>query len=998
MKRRILIIIAAALCLFSGIVALQTRPKQAKAYTERSEIFDGSPIVYANTYQVASGDSERALCIGLNVPVQYDTDFSEVPLNLSASSFLLVMRHDSLTQYENFVYAMKNNPYLFGCLTSSSVYDGYLVKLNDDIIESNLEDKNYFADFKLFSNKLKYPKDAGESKYIVYNPGCLDAYDDSQLKYFNLSAPEDHTKEYYYSVAFLEYSLTNKNGVERLVYKTISDPAYVPSTNKLMYDAFNDSYNYFDLESIVVYQKELGIYNSAETMPVTVKYKYSAGYADIREKSDISFTMSPVYAQSKAWAVDFMRKTLGITDVSHFDIVLHDFKTVNSEKFNLGDKIILHASGYSYAYDKSDSAVLMVEYEEFDYKDYSMRITNNLAGADNLTVDVYTADVDTSGGKYTLTYGYDYLKSVLLGKCKWIVNLNAATFNADGVITAPDGVNVTVGENAVTISVYQTDVDLLKNLRICAVAEITENVDVQYVIDYKAFEFEDNGTITVKDVTSEPYTVGLSTLNILSFTNFMSKHGDLINNAVKIGDNTVKHYIPDSVSVNYGDDLNRVIVGYTYKTIICLRSDLVEPVYLQIDHFGEEFNYSALGLSVPTGFRVKSMTADSSAVTVAFDENDVAATKITVNTVNINADNVVYVDVAFSDKYFVKVEYLENYMFSGKNGISEQSGFAVKKTMEKEVPVTDFADINNPTEEELQKFLNMKSLTVIGAFGQFTGAAVTFDSPKYTMKLSYSTATANVINTDGTILPTCHIPLMSFSKVASDLGKDWSIMVLNTKEKIVFKSEADVKESDLYGYFFVAVFKEQVSNLDALFGGLQSNGCRSFFMAKKVKGGVLYNYCVKSGIVGALFSGLGNQLISATIESLFEENGTYYSYFTFIDGSSTLAYTSNSKADSFFNDKSAFENTLDSAGEDFSNFWNSNSTGAVALKLVLGVLGLLAIGYLITLVSPYLIRLFDLSVMATNDVRAHMANRKQQTPVEPEKPKTKPKAGNKPNK
>lgn len=230
------------------------------------------------------------------------------------------------------------------------------------------------------------------------------------------------------------------------------------------------------------------------------------------------------------------------------------------------------------------------------------------------------------------------------------------------------------------------------------------------------------------------------------------------------------------------------------------------------------------------------------------------------------------------------------------------------------------------------------------------------------------------------------------------MGKDWSVLVLNQKDKIIFESQADVKRDDLYGYFFMAVFKEQVSNLDALFGGLQSDGCCSFFTAKKVKGGILYNYCVKSGIVGAFFSGLGNQLISATIESLFEENGTYYSYFSYVDGTSSLPYTSNSKADSFFNDKSAFENTLDSAGEDFSNFWNSNSTGAVALKLVLGVLGLLAIGYLITLVSPYLLHLFDMSVMAANDVRAHMANRRQQTPVEPEKAKTKPKTGNKPKK
>ena len=995
MKRRILIIMASVLCIFSGIMALQTSP--AKAYTIESELFTGSPSVFATT----SHGQNTELRVGLTIPASYNCQFSELPLVLTEYGFLMVMRHDSLAQYENFISYTKSHTFLFNKISSGdSNGKKYLKAITDNVIEDELYDLDgLFSDFLLFSNQLTYSKTQYDSKYIKYFPGCLDSHNyrigfsgDYTLY---LSAPEDLTKEYYYSVAFLDYN-ENFSGSEVLIYRDITDVAYVPNTERLLYDVLETNYPYTSVREL--YQKELGIYNEAETMPVTVKYQYSAGYADIREKSDISFTMPPVYAQSKDEAIYYLNNALGIDDVTHFNVVLHDFKTVNSEVFSMGDKIILTAIGYSYTYDKSDSAVLTVEYKEFDYKDYSMRITNNLAGADNLTVDVYTADVDTSGGKYTLTYGYDYLKSVLLGKCSWIVTLNATTFNADGVITAPDGVNVTVGENAVTISVNQTDVDLLKNLRICAVAEITENVDVQYVIDYKAFEFDSNGTISVKDVTSEPYTVGLSTLYNLSFTNFMSKHGDLVNNAVKIGDNTVKHYIPDNVSINFRDDLNRVIVGYTYKTIICLRSDLVEPVYLQIDHFGEEFNYSALGLSVPTGFRVKSMTADSSAVTVDFDENDVAATKLTVNTVNINADNVVYVDVAFSDKYFVKVEYLENYMFAGKNGISEPSGLAVRKTMEKEVPVTDFADINNPTEEELQKFLNMKSLTVIGTFGAFTGAEVTFDNPSYSMKLSYAPTTAKVIDTDGTPDFVCNIPLESFGKVASDMGKDWSILVLNQKDKIIFESQADVKRDDLYGYFFMAVFKEQVSSLDALFGGLQSDGCCSFFTAKKVKGGILYNYCVKSGIVGAFFSGLGNQLISATIESLFEENGTYYSYFSYVDGTSSLPYTSNSKADSFFDDKSAFENTLDSAGEDFSNFWNSNSSGAVALKLVLGVLGLVAIGYLITLVSPYVLHLFDMSVMAMNDVRTHMANRKQQTPVEPEKSKIKPKAGNKPKK
>lgn len=70
--------------------------------------------------------------------------------------------------------------------------------------------------------------------------------------------------------------------------------------------------------------------------------------------------------------------------------------------------------------------------------------------------------------------------------------------------------------------------------------------------------------------------------------------------------------------------------------------------------------------------------------------------------------------------------------------------------------------------------------------------SVSCENDVYTIKLDYGRAALKAIQSDGSY-EYINIPLSNFADWASGYGKDWSILVLNTKDKIIFKSEFDVK-------------------------------------------------------------------------------------------------------------------------------------------------------------------------------------------------------------
>ena len=203
-----------------------------------------------------------------------------------------------------------------------------------------------------------------------------------------------------------------------------------------------------------------------------------------------------------------------------------------------------------------------------------------------------------------------------------------------------------------------------------------------------------------------------------------------------------------------------------------------------------------------------------------------------------------------------------------------------------------------------------------------------------------------------------NIPLTCFDEWADSYGKDWSILALNTKDNVVFKSQGDVERENLYGYFYVSVFKEQVKKFDDIFAGYTADGCRSFYDCKTVVGSDLYKFCANMGIVGTILVGGSNKLVQAIGEQLHDDYGTYYSYFLFVDGSSGLNYSANNKVDDYFDNDSSIKNTGENISDSIKNWFNEDNPLVKTFKIVAGLIAGLLILYIIVKFIAAIINLF----------------------------------------
>ena len=93
-----------------------------------------------------------------------------------------------------------------------------------------------------------------------------------------------------------------------------------------------------------------------------------------------------------------------------------------------------------------------------------------------------------------------------------------------------------------------------------------------------------------------------------------------------------------------------------------------------------------------------------------------------------------------------------------------------------------------------------------------------------------------------------------------------------------------------------------------------------------------------------------------------DENGTYYSYFSFLDGTSELPYASNSRAGGFDDNDSAAKNTVEKIADEvkdfFKNLWNSDNAITRFLKIVLGLFALYVIFSIVLKIIATIINFF----------------------------------------
>ena len=707
-------------------------------------------------------------------------------------------------------------------------------------------------------------------------------------------------------------------------------------------------------------QTILGIKPSAAEISVTLKYKELTDYATLTEKS-YTFHLKSAYAQNKTLAVTTLYSLTDFSNIADFNAVYTGDFWRDGYKYTTEQRIILQARDFEYSYNPTtEKGTLEVKYNDFQYKDLSLRVTNN-DPANNLTIDYYTSDVVAGATSTTLTFRFADIEEQLHNSCNWLFDFGKDNIRISG---KPEGVTTQLTDEALIVTFPNAKESELVNLSLIGVAEIIEDVEYTLTYDYAELSLK-NGVISETRKTSAPIVKLYSEIVTCNYTNFMLDYGDAIRAAVnpEFLDGAA-YYIPASIKKEYSaydseTHTCKITVEYSYNTLFGITNNYDESIIFKaLDHSSLNYGGEYFVGNIPSGYRVERLTTETAykeklTITNAEDYRN-ATIEVRSST---TAKEVLPVEVVFTDSWKMVVTYLENYIDYGmKQGEKDKDGkpvkacFAEKKVFSGSVKVKDVADIYHPTNAEMSKILGLENLDILG-LATAERISVTFDGVStYTAKLSYSYAALKQIDYNGNAKE-IKIPLTSYADWCEEYGKEWSILFLNRTDRHFFKYSNDVTRENLYGFFSVAVFKEQVSDLNFYFKNNTGDGCMTIFSQSEVRGSGVYKFfsrlATKSGFMGIL---LGTPLISTMCMNLCElvddDNAMYYSYFFYLDGTSENPYLSNGGADNADDTDSAIKNALNDAKEWLKNTWDKlNGSNAMKwLKILGGVaLGILAL-------------------------------------------------------
>ena len=887
----------------------------------------------------------------------------------------------------------KFKPVIEGCKLSDTD--------NEDMTDISSIAIGYRASFETWSSYVKgdFPglfvyEPCGYKRCLGYfdtskqsEPFNEEEYNENKVKYITITSSKfEHTaatplpvpgeeesiifsKYYYFTVEPVLFSSSAKE--EDLTVKT-----YI-SLESLVKEALLSDEQELSSTALKKFNAIAGNDEKSTDTTVILNYKQMKGYAETEDKS-LHFRVSWYNALRR----DYIARTLYnmhvdkgdgeyVSGLESFNAVYKDVKVFEDGTTGLiSERIYLQANGYTHSYDDTSNTVTMaVIYKDFSYKDFAILINNN-DPANPLKLYIYTSDVGTANGQTVLTFNYKTISEQLKNNAAWLVAINKKDISVSGTGV---GVIINVGDDALTVTF--SDETQLTDIGITATTKIIEDKDVSFKYIYKTLNYDGDQPI-FDEVTSGSLTIRYSALLDMNNERFYKTYGSIIDEALKSGIEDIKFAEYRGIwQGEYNETANSVAITvlYNYFTafkIVDSNGNLL--TYMQVGNDKLNYKGNELGIVIPNGFRVKSITSSDSGVIIDNNAENYTGTTIRVIT-DTNKAQVIVLSVEFTDKWKVRVEALENFTYIPESGADKgkvtASGFARKKIVEKEVLLSTFGDVYNPTEEELKNYLGFQSLTVIGAFGTWDkeNTTVTFADDMYTIKMAYYGTTVQIRQSDGDTVEYVRIPLSCYAEWCDGFGKDWTIQALNysytndsdTGDHVVFKSEGDVKREDLYGYFYVAVFREKVVNLDSLFAGYNADGCRVFYKSKEVRGDSVYRFFSSNqwllptigGTVGLLFGhpvvgaaiGTAAQYTFMSIEEMNSDTGTFYSYFSFVDGSSSLPYAANNKAEDAFDDDSGLKNTIRHGLETIKEFFDEKIFNNPKSKYIFWVIvGLLA--------------------------------------------------------
>ena len=757
---------------------------------------------------------------------------------------------------------------------------------------------------------------------------------DGTLITVKIPASEDPLKEYYYFGSIIMESVTVKYS-GNLNDKTIETAIESRTANYIQTSVRETALSVLETDLSITDSDRAWLQETAEITPttefvtVTLNYKTVNEYAHIAANT-YSFNIPREHAFTPALVLETLYNLKpDYENIASLNAVFKGNYYEDGRVYNTGERIILQAKDFEYDYDMtSQTGTLDVVYSEFEYKDLSLRITNNDPN-NNLVLDYYGTDVVVGDTTTTITYNYETIEENLYNSAKWLFDLSEMDFYVTG---EQDGIVVTKGADALTVTFPNSKENSLMHLSLKAVGEVVE--DVEYTVRYRYHILGyTNQVITEQVATSAKFTMLYSDLKAYNYTNFMQDYGEIVNNAIDLSMVDVTYCEPIDLIKNMtkndgsGNYTCTLTVKYKYKTIFQIKNTYNNTVtYKDLNPTNLVYNAEYFVGFVPSGYRVVRITSDSDAVQIS-NKEDYKATTITVNT-SLEQRVLLPITVEYTDEWLVSVNYFEQY---------KDTPFAEKKSLTTSIKLADYPDIYNLSTSDVKEITGLKEVSMWDTI-TVDEINVTFDKiSKYTIDLTYTKAYLKQIDYEGNTQE-IEVPLTSYVDWCAEYGQDWSILFLNTAEKQYFQYANDVPRDKLYGLFSVAVFEEQVSDLNYWFKKNTGDGCMTIFDQRTVKGSSLYKFFDNLTTKGVLSSVAGH--IGMYFCELFnDDNAAYQSYFFYLDGTSNNAYISNGGADDAFDTDDALDNKVEDVGDTVKNWWDKTkeSKWLKAAKITLAV-------------------------------------------------------------
>lgn len=717
------------------------------------------------------------------------------------------------------------------------------------------------------------------------------------LVYVPMGDSTTWTTEYTYVVEYGYYGVNEDFFSERYGswdFNTIGE-TYNRSTFSVQSSARKvlNTYDNLTEKEVEVLNIFAGYNTSSEKFTVNLQYKTVVEYGRVETKTE-QYLVSSLCIGNPSMVYDEIAKLKGIKQKDDFNAVYVDSNGRERE-------IILQVDGYTYVYDEaSQVGTLTITYRQFDYKSFAIRLQDNNTEDDiNLYYYIHTTNVSQAdNGRIFLKFYYSDIVEQAFEDLGWIFELKKENFsiinNTSGLIRAQ------AYEEYFMVYFMPADEDDLQNLNVFALTEIIPDYTCNVDLSYTRLFFDGS---TIVDIEME-YTTTMMYSEYIKFCNFnafkessLYKYAEEALNVVDLGKE--QYMIPSTVTSEKTSDGFRLSVGYEYYTLIQITEASGKVFFRAADAASLSYTIAMLGIAPPAGTRIKSLSAASDQpVVIDFNENEFTKLKVTLNC-NTREKRIIPISMEYSNSWYINIVYKDTY---------KDTPFAVEKEEFFEFTVGQY-DPKNLTIENVKKLLgrtdDMK-ICGIAIPDRKVPTELTSEST-YTATVTYGECSLKQIDYNGTSQE-IRVPLTSYAAWCKSFGDDMTILYLNTTQETYFDYSNEVDREKLYGFFSVAVFEEQVSDLNYWFRSLTGDGRVVVFEQRETVGSTLYQFFDRLTTKGPLVSAHGYTGM-AYCEILNDANHKQHSVFFFMDASD--GYISDGGATDKDDTDGAFENKVE---------------------------------------------------------------------------------------